>query len=44
MFNMGLARASTPAIALPLAWFELVVAAWLAAVCFGRFKALPRTG
>lgn len=44
MFNMGLARASTPAIALPLAWFELVVAAWVAAVCFRRFGALPRAG
>ena len=42
MLNMGLARAGTPAIALPLAWLELVVAAWLAVACFRRFGALER--
>ena len=40
MFNMGLAHASTPAVALPLAWIELVIAALLAAACFRRFGAL----
>jgi hypothetical protein len=42
MLNMGLARASTPAIALPLAWLEQVVAAWLATLCFRRLDAAPR--
>jgi hypothetical protein len=42
MLNMGLARAGTPAIALPLAWLELVIAALLAAACFRRRGAFQR--
>jgi hypothetical protein len=42
MMNMGLARAATPAIALPLAWLELVIAALLAVACFRRFGAFER--
>ncbi len=37
MFNMGLSTLETPAIALPLAWLEMVVAGFIAGKCFQRF-------
>ena len=41
MFNMSLAPLRVVAIALPLAWFELVVASLIARWCFARAAARP---
>jgi hypothetical protein len=46
LMNMGLARISLVAIALPLAWLECVIACWVAQKCMQRFSsaAPQRTG
>ena len=38
LLNMNLAQSATAAIALPLAWLEMVVACLIARACFRRFN------